>query len=108
MRPNRGRYTEAILALLISGLLSAALSAGGFIGARQLPARIVLTGIVSDTTCGYFHGAGVRGDALCTLDCVSQGADFALAVEKKVYLLQGNRVTLDQFAGQTVVVKGTV
>jgi hypothetical protein len=65
-------------------------------------------GIVSDTTCGYFHGGGIRGDAVCTRDCVSAGAGYALAVGTKVYMLQGHRDSLDQFAGENVIVKGKV
>ena len=80
---SRSRYREVFLALAISSLVSAVVLAGGFVGDRQEQSGgIVLTGIVSDTTCGYLHGAGTRGDAVCTRDCVSYGAGYALAVGK--------------------------
>ena len=109
-QPPKSKHVQKLfLALTISTLISAAASAGGFIGDRhEQPGGIVLTGIVSDTTCGSGHGAGMRGDAVCTRDCVSQGADYALAVGNKVYVLQGHRVMLDRFAGETVMVKGKV
>jgi hypothetical protein len=108
-QPSRSRYREVFLALAISSLVSAVVLAGGFVGDKgEQPGGIVLTGIVSDTTCGYLHGAEKRGDAWCTRDCVSQGAGYALAVGKKVYILQGHRAMLDRFAGGTVIVKGQV
>jgi hypothetical protein len=108
-QPSKSRYREVFLALAISSLVSAVVLAGGFVGDKQEQSGgIVLTGVVSDTTCGYSHGAGGRGDAVCTRDCVSYGAGYALAVGKKVYFLQGHRPILDRFAGETVIVKGKV
>lgn len=67
-----------------------------------------LTGIVSDTSCGSTHGTNTQGDAECTRQCVKLGADYALAVGEKVYVLQGHRDELNQFAGETVVISGKV
>lgn len=92
----------------LSVLTAVAVSAVGPIGDKQERGGVVLTGIVTDTTCGSSHGAGMRGDPECTRDCVGDGAGFALAVEKKVYILQGHRASLYRFAGETVIVKGKV
>src|SRR3974390_3043280 len=105
---SKSRYREVFLALAVSVLASVVVFGRGFIGDRQEQPGVVLKGIVFDTTCGYLHGAGIRGDAVCTRDCVSAGAGYALAVGKKVYVLQGNRAKLDRFAGETVIVKGKV
>jgi hypothetical protein len=93
-----------VLAVLLTAV---AVSAGGRIGDKQ-QSSVVLTGVVTDTTCGSSHNAGLRGNPECTRDCVSAGAGYALAIGRKVYVLQGHRAALYRFAGEIVIVKGKV
>jgi hypothetical protein len=46
--------------------------------------------------------------AQCTRECVKKGSDFALVSGGKVYTLKGDKIQLDKFAGENVVVKGKV
>ena len=91
--------------LPISGLfLSVALSTV----AASAQSNQTLTGTVSDTMCGAHHMMQGKTPAQCTRECVKQGSDFALVSKDKVYTLKGDKVQLDKFAGQNVVVKGTM
>jgi len=67
---------------------------------------IALTGIVSDSFCGSDHGISAPGDAECTRSCVELGAQYALVVGDKMYVLQGHQADLDRFAGATVRITG--
>jgi hypothetical protein len=115
MKPSEGRRrpSQFILrlfpALVISSIVMAVgMSARTSVVDKQRQPAVVLTGIVSDTTCGSGHGTGVRGDPECTRTCVELGAGYALAVGKKVYMLQGHQAKLDRFAGEPVLVKGRI
>lgn len=93
-----------VSALTISGALGAATWAGNIGVNRQAP--VTLTGIVSDSLCGSDHGTKATGDPECTRMCVKLGADFALVVGKRLYVLQGHEADLDRFAGKPVRVRG--
>src|ERR1700716_4002452 len=67
-----------------------------------------LTGTVSDAMCGAHHMMKDATAAQCTRECVKQGSDFALVSGGKVYTLKGDKAQLDKFAGENVVVKGTL
>ena len=67
-----------------------------------------LTGIVSDTTCGSTHGTRAQGDAECTRLCVKLGAEYALAVGEKIYVLRGHQAELNTFTGDMVVIRGEI
>ena len=67
-----------------------------------------LTGVVSDSMCGATHMAKDKTPAQCTQMCVKDGMKYALAVEKKVYTLEGHEAELAKLAGQKVTVKGTL
>lgn len=67
---------------------------------------ITLTGIVTDSLCGADHGIKALGDPECTHTCVERGAQYALAVGKKIYVLQGHQAELERFAGNDARVKG--
>lgn len=115
MKPTEAkrRSSQSILRLFSALAVSTIVMAVGMsartpaVDTRGLP-DVVLTGIVSDTTCGSAHGAGARGDPECTRTCVEWGAGYALAVGEKVYMLQGHQAALDRFAGEPVRVKGKI
>jgi N-acetylglucosamine-6-phosphate deacetylase len=67
-----------------------------------------LTGTVSDTMCGKTHMMKGASAAKCTRECVKDGSDYALVVGDKVYTLKGDKVAIDKFAGENVIVKGTL
>src|SRR5438105_4227684 len=67
-----------------------------------------LTGVVTDSMCGATHIAKDKTPAECTKMCVKDGMKYALAVEKKVYTLEGHEAELAKLAGQKVTVKGTL
>ena len=56
--------------------------------------------------CGATHMAKDKTPAECTQMCVKDGMKYALAVEKKVYTLEGYEADLAKLAGQKVTVKG--
>jgi hypothetical protein len=70
------------------------------------------TGEVGDAMCGRKHMEGEGGPAQCTRTCVSHGSKFALVVGEKIYVLdttdKAALATLDQQAGKTATVTGTV
>ena len=78
-------------------------AAGLFAQATQ-----TLTGTVSDAMCGAHHMMKDATAAQCTRECVKKGSDFALVSGGKVYTLKGDKIQLDKFAGENVVVKGKV
>lgn len=67
-----------------------------------------LTGVVSDSMCGAKHMAKNKTAAPCTRECVKTGADYALVVGKKVYVLKGEKTEIDKLAGKRATVKGSV
>jgi hypothetical protein len=67
-----------------------------------------LAGVVTDSMCGATHMAKDKTPAECTKMCVKDGMKYALAVEKKVYTLEGRVAELSKLAGQKVIVKGTL
>ena len=73
---------------------------------RQQQSVLQLTGIVTDSDCGSTHGTRIHGDAACTRLCVSLGADYALAVGERIYVLRGHPAELNAFAGDMVIVRG--
>src|SRR5713101_8981895 len=79
--------------------------AGAFAAVAQQQS---LTGVVTDSMCGASHMAKDKSTAECTQMCVKDGMKYALAVEKKVYTLEGHEAELAKLAGQKVTVKGTL
>ncbi len=79
--------------------------AGAFAAVAQQQS---LTGVVTDSMCGASHMAKDKTPAECTKMCVKDGMKYALAVEKKVYTLEGYEADLAKLAGQKVTVKGTL
>ena len=67
-----------------------------------------LTGEVSDTTCGNKHPMKGKSAAECARECVKGGSDYALMVGKRMYTLKGNAAELDKYAGERVIVKGSL
>jgi len=67
-----------------------------------------LTGIVSDSLCGSTHSMKSQDDAERTRLCVRIGCQYALAVGKNTYMLEGHQAEVDRYAGDKVTVKGTV
>ena len=94
----------APLLILGSMILAVAMPAGNAIVSKQ-PA-ITLTGTVSDSLCGSDHGIKATGDPECTRMCVELGAQYALVVGKKMYVLQGRQSDLERFAGSLARIKG--
>lgn len=66
-----------------------------------------LTGTLTDSMCGTSHMAKDKTAAECTRMCVKDGMKYALAVDKKLYILEGHEAELSKLAGQKVTVKGT-
>jgi hypothetical protein len=66
-----------------------------------------LTGIVSDSQCGSTHIMKGEGDRECTRLCVSIGCQYALAVGKDLYILEGRQDDLDKYAGEEVILTGS-
>jgi hypothetical protein len=66
-----------------------------------------LTGIVSDSLYGSTHSMKGEGDRECTRLCVRIGRQYALAVGKNTYILEGHQAELDKLAGDEVIVKGS-
>jgi hypothetical protein len=93
-----------VCGLIISGALAAATWAGSIAVNKQT--AVTLTGTVSDSLCGNDHGIKAKGDAECTRMCVELGADYALMVGKRLYVLQGHQADLERFAGRQVRVRG--
>ena len=79
--------------------------AGAFAAVAQQQS---LMGVVTDSMCGASHMAKDKTPAECTQMCVKDGMKYALAVEKKVYILEGHEAELAKLAGQKVTVKGTL
>jgi hypothetical protein len=71
-----------------------------------LAATTTLTGVVTDDMCGAKHMMPGKSDADCTRACVKHGAHFALAVNDKVYVLNGKTAAIDPLAGSKATVKG--
>jgi len=67
-----------------------------------------LTGVVTDSMCGAAHMAKDKTPAECTQMCVKDGMKYALAAEKKVYILEGREAEVAKLAGQKVTAKGTL
>jgi hypothetical protein len=67
----------------------------------------ILTGIVSDSQCGSTHSMKGEGDRECTRLCVRIGCQYALAVGKDIYILEGQETELGEFAGEEVIVIGS-
>lgn len=89
--------------LFISLLAVASLSAA--------PATKTFTGVITDDMCAKTGHAAMRmgpTDADCTVNCVMiHGASYVLADGTHVYVLSDQQ-TPERFAGQKVVVKGTL
>ena len=107
-RPSQPMVKLFSAVVIASVVMAFGMSARGSAVVKQGQSAVVLAGIVSDTTCGSGHGAGVRGDPECTRICVEMGAGYALAVGKKVYILRGHQAMLHKFAGEPVIVKGRI
>ncbi len=88
---------------LTAGLMLA--FAGPFLAFAQQQS---LTGVVTDSMCGAAHMAKDKTPAECTQMCVKDGMKYALAAEKKVYILEGREAELAKLAGQKVTAKGTL
>lgn len=78
---------------------------GAFAVAAQQQA---LTGILTDSMCGATHMAKDKNPAECTRMCIKDGMKYALAVEKKLYTLDGHEAELTKLAGEKITVTGTV
>lgn len=66
------------------------------------------TGTITDSMCGVSHMAKDKTPAECTRMCVNEGMKYALAVDKKLYTLEGHEPELAKLAGQKVTVKGSL
>lgn len=66
------------------------------------------TGTLTDSMCGTTHMAKDKTPAECTRMCVKDGMKYALTADKKLYTLEGHEPELAKFAGQKVIVKGSL
>lgn len=110
--PRRGYIRNLASALT----LSAVIMGMGFsartatINRDKLPWEIkrILSGIVSDSTCGIGHTINGHGDRECTRICVKLGTNYALVAGKSLFILKGHESELDEYAGEKVIVAGAV
>lgn len=58
--------------------------------------------------CGKGHAVNGHGDRECTRVCVKLGANYALVANRSLFILKGHEVELDEYAGEKVIVAGTV
>ena len=102
------RLERSALKLFFALMVTAMVAfAGTSIVDKQKQPAVEMTGVVTDAICGITHGTN-GSDAECTRLCVNMGADFALGVGKRIYVLEGHRADLDRFAGDRVLVKGKI
>jgi hypothetical protein len=100
------RLGQSAAKLLFALMVTAVVAfAGTSIINTQKQPLVQLTGVVTDAVCGITHGTS-GSDAECTRLCVRIGADFALGVGNRIYILKGRRTELNRFAGDKVMVKG--
>lgn len=104
MRNNRLNFLVPFLLLSYAGPTYAQHQAIGHHEIQRL--AITLTGTVTDSACGTDHGTKSVANAECTRTCVELGAQYALVVGKKLYVLQGHQIDLERFAGSEVRIKG--
>jgi len=87
------------------GLLAALiLTLGGTVAVAQQ--QQTFTGTLTDSMCGPSHMAKDKTPAECTRMCVKDGMKYALAVDKRLYTLEGHEAELSKLAGRKVTVKG--
>jgi len=98
-------FLKVAAVLIFASMIAAVAISTGTAMVDKRP-TITLTGIVSDSICGSDHGISAPGDAECTRSCVELGAQYALVVGDKMYVLQGHQADLDRFAGATVRLTG--
>ena len=67
-----------------------------------------LTGVLTDSMCGVAHMLKDKSPAECTQICVKGGMKYALAVDKKLYTLDGHETELAKLAGEKVTITGTI
>ena len=67
-----------------------------------------LTGTLTDSMCGTTHMAKDKSPAECTRMCVKDGMKYALAHDKKLYILAGHEAELAKLAGEKVTITGTI
>ncbi len=103
-RHLEGAALKLFFALMVTAMVA---FAGTSIIDEQKQPTVEVSGVVTDAVCGITHGTN-GSDAECTRLCVNMGADFALGVGKRIYILQGHRADLDRFAGDRVIVKGKI
>ena len=56
------------------------------------------TGTLTDSMCGTSHMAKDKTPAECTRMCAKDGMKYALAVDKKLYTLEGHEAELSKLA----------
>lgn len=101
------RFVIAMAAAVFAGALSLSAASGG--AGRPGDGTETLKGYVTDTWCGL-NRVNRPPTAECTLECVNkQHAKYAFFnfADKKVYILNPQSEAA-KYAGQTVVVQGTV
>ncbi|MDE3135354.1 MAG: hypothetical protein KGL59_02165 [Acidobacteriota bacterium] len=97
--------TKRLLAAAIAVFFVAGLSFAA--GNKAQKAKMeTLTGVITDTHCGA-NGHMGSADA-CVKKCIGMGAKYALAVGKKVYVLDPQEMAAEHPGGAEVRVKGTV
>ncbi len=107
-------HRSVLLSVLLLTTISVSIRAATLVGvgssasARIVQATQTLAGTVTDTMCGAHHMMQGATPAQCTRECVKQGSDFALVSGGKLYTPTRDKAQFDQFAGEKVVVKGTV
>ena len=92
---NRTKFSAAI-SLAFAGAIAA------------FAQQQTFTGTLTDSMCGTSHMAKDKTPAECTRMCVKDGMKYSLAVDKRLYTLEGHEAELSKLAGQKVTVMGTV
>ena len=109
---RQGYIRTVAFALALSAVIMGIGSSGrtATINREKVPwgTKLILSGIVSDSMCGKGHAVNGHGDRECTRVCVKLGANYALVANRSLFILKGHEVELDEYAGEKVIVAGTV
>jgi hypothetical protein len=98
--------TKRLLAAAITVLFFAGLTFAAGSNSQKTAKVQTLSGVITDTHCGAKGHMGPAAE--CVKGCVSHGAKYALAVGKKVYVIEPQSMAAEHPGGSRVTVKGTV
>lgn len=97
------------LALAALGVVTLAFAEMESAQAADTAAPQTYEGMITDGHCGARHSAKIGATASgCTRVCVHNGERFALVAGEKLYLLEGESLSLKGVAGQRATIVGAL